>query len=804
MSLLASLNARQREAVLHGEGPLLVIAGAGSGKTRVVVTRIAYLILEKGIAPKSVLAVTFTNKAADEMRERVVQLLEEHGLHGTRKPLVSTFHSFCVRLLRQYGASLAAVRKGFTPRFLILDAKDQLAVVKEVCRELGLGERAVKPAHALAAISRAKNAGRMRIGSRDSRDPMTRSLNDVYEAYEASLLESNALDFDDLLLEAVALLRHDPRITESVRSRYRYLLIDEYQDTNRPQYELMRLLAEPRRNVCVVGDEDQAIYSWRGADIGNILGFESDYPAARVIRLEQNYRSTQRILDAASAVIEHNDRRKGKRLWSSGPAGELPALYQAWDGRAEARYVARAMGEILDRDPEARVGVLYRTNAQSRLIEEAFRREGREFLVVGGVAFYQRREVKDLLAYIKAAVSPDDSVSLQRIINVPARGIGKMTLQRLRDYASREGVSLWRAIEETVERRLLPKRARTALQAFRQLMVELRARLDADDCASLLAWVYDRSGYRDMLEVSSSAESEARIENIKELGVAASEASKDGASLHEFLDYAALVSDSDGIDQLARVQLMTLHTAKGLEFPAVAIVGMEESLFPHQRSIASEGDALEEERRLFYVGMTRARRHLLLTCAGRRSLYGAGDPQRMEPSRFLDEIPPELLDDRSPAAWGGTHDRGRAFSEVPEASGAASPLASGLSAEPDNGATQIATHDSVSAVADFFKQRGIQTDIPTRPASAAAGVPAAAGAPIRRRSRRSKPRLGQALKTLRRQGPFASGTRVRHKKFGVGVVRRREGEGPTAKLSVYFKNHGMKKLVAGYANLSEV
>ena len=803
MSLLVSLNSRQREAVLHGEGPLLVIAGAGSGKTRVVVTRIAYLILEKGIAPESVLAVTFTNKAAEEMRERVVQLLGEHGMHGARKPLVSTFHSFCVRLLRQFGAPLAAVRKGFTPRFLILDARDQLAVVKTAYRDLGLNAKSIKPTAALHAISWAKNAGRKRIGSHNSPDPETLSLNRVYEAYQASLLESNALDFDDLLLEAVELLRLDPDIREVVRSRYRYLLVDEYQDTNRPQYELMRLLAEPRRNVCVVGDEDQAIYSWRGADIRNILGFESDFPSAKVVRLEQNYRSTRSILGAASAVIEHNDQRKGKRLWSAGPAGDLPVLYRALDGHEEARYVARAMDEILDRDPKARVGVLYRTNAQSRLIEEAFRREGREFVVVGGLAFYQRAEVKDLLAYMKAAVSPDDSVSLQRIINVPARGIGKATLQRLGDYASREGVSLWRAIEESVERRLLPRRARVALQAFRKLMLELRARLDIDDYASLLAWVYSRSGYRDMLEANSSEESEARIENIKELEVAASEASESGASLHEFLDYTALVSDSDGIDQLARVQLMTLHTAKGLEFPAVAIVGIEESLLPHRRSIGSRGDGMEEERRLFYVGMTRARRFLLLTCAGMRSLYGAGNAQPMRPSRFLGEIPPELLDDRSPAAWGGTHDRGRAFSEVPER-GAASPLASDRSAEPDNGAAQIATHDSVSAVADFFKQRGIQADIPARPASDATGVPAAAGAPIRSRSRMSKPRLGQALKTLRRQGPFASGTRVRHKKFGIGVVRRREGEGPTAKLSVYFKNHGMKKLVAGYANLSEI
>ena len=803
MSLLASLNARQLEAVQHPEGPLLVLAGAGSGKTRVVVTRIAYLILERGVAPESILAVTFTNKAASEMRERVVRLLETYGLKDPRKPVVSTFHSFCVRLLRRYGAPLAEIRKGFTPRFLIFDEKDQLAVVKAAYRDLGLGDKLVKPSVALSAISRAKNAGRKRIGSRDKDDPRTLLLNRVYDSYQAALLEANALDFDDLLLEAVAVLQSSPAVRETVRSRYRYLLVDEYQDTNRPQYELMRILAEPRRNVCVVGDEDQAIYSWRGADIGNILGFELDFPTSKIIRLEQNYRSTRSILAAASAVVERNQARKGKRLWTAGPRGDLPVLYRAQNGYVEARYVARAMGGLLDRDPELRVGVLYRTNAQSRLIEEAFRREGHQFVVVGGVAFYQRAEVKDLLAYLKAAVSPHDAVSLRRIINVPARGIGKTTLERLRDYALRQRVSLWRAIEETVDRRLLPARARAALYKFRQLMTELRARFDTDDLESLLAWVYDKSGYRDMLESRSSPESEARVENIKELATAAREASENDASLHAFLDHAALVSDSDGIDHSARVLLMTLHTAKGLEFPAVAMVGMEESVLPHARSLKGGTEALEEERRLCYVGMTRARRHLLLTCAEERRRYGARKPEPMEQSRFLEEIPQELLDDRSPA-WGrGAYDYGRTFAALPEQT-AVSPPASTRAGSSENGATDLATHDSVSAVADFFKQRGIKADVPTRPLAPAGRGRPSRRAPMLGRALRREPKLGQALKNLRRQGPFARGTRVKHKKFGVGTVMRREGDGPNAKLSVYFKSHGLKKLVAGYANLVEV
>ncbi len=801
MTFLASLNPQQREAVTHTEGPLLLLAGAGSGKTRVVVSRIAYLILEKGVAPESILGVTFTNKAAGEMRERVRCLLDEHGLSGGAMPSVSTFHSFCVRLLRRFGAPLAELRPGFATNFLVFDESDQAAVVKAACREIGSDAEGIKPKTVLGAISRAKNQNRpgTELHGKDQAESVV--LNRIYQSYRKALLEANALDFDDLLLEAACLLESFDDIREALQARYRYLLVDEFQDTNRPQYEIMRLLSGRRPNVCVVGDEDQAIYSWRGADIGNILGFELDFPSAQVIRLEQNYRSTRSILKAATAVVERNKKRKGKRLWTDGPEGDRPVVFRASDGYAEARYVTREIGRLLDEDPEMRVGVLYRTNAQSRLFEEVLRQEGRDFLLVGGVAFYQRAEVKDLLAYLRVAVSPDDAVSLRRIVNVPARGIGKSTLERLHELASSEAISLRRAIEEAVDRGLLAARARTALDRFRQLMAELREQVRTDDLDSVLEWVFERTGYRNMLESDESAESRSRVENVKELIVAAREAVERGDSVEEFLDHAALVADSDGIDQAAPILLMTLHNAKGLEFPAVAMVGMEETLLPHARSLDAGEDAIEEERRLCYVGMTRARRHLWLTCAESRRQYGGGSAEPMLPSRFLGEIPEELVDDRSTSLPRDQSSHmfrtaGRWSDDTEPA-----PLArrSGLVAT-----AGIETHDSVSAVAGFFKDRGIAVDLPARNSPPAAVRPPLRARRLPKSPSRHAPKLGQALKELRRQGPFARGTRVRHQKFGIGVVERREGEGPNAKLSVYFKNYGLKKLVAGYANLREV
>ena len=797
MTFLDSLNPQQREAVEHTEGPLAIVAGAGSGKTRVVVSRITWLILKHGVRPESILAVTFTNKAAGEMRERVGRLLDENGCVGGATPLVSTFHSFCVRLLRRYGKRFAEVREGFAPNFSIFDKSDQLAVVKAAFRTVGaVGD--LKPRKVLDKISRAKSLGRpgAAVSLRGKDAAETGILNSIYKLYRDDLRASNALDFDDLLIEAIRLLDQLPEIREALQDRYRYLLVDEFQDTNRHQYEIVRLLAGSRRNVCVVGDEDQAIYSWRGANIGNILGFEMDFPSTRSIRLEQNYRSTSSILNAAAAVIERNSQRKGKRLWTDGPKGDLPVLLRSPDGLAEARAVVHEIGRLLNRDPKMRVGLLYRTNAQSRVFEEALRRNGRDYVLVGGVSFYERAEVKDMLAYLRAAVFPEHTVSLRRILNVPARGIGKTTLGRLQDLASREGLSLWQAIEESVDRQLVAPRARSALDRFRRLMARLRDTIAGRDLDFALAWIFDRTGYRQMLESDDSAESGSRLENVRELIVAARESVGRRETVEDFLDHAALVADSDGIDQAASILLLTLHNAKGLEFEAVAIVGMEETLLPHLRSIRAGDDAVEEERRLCYVGMTRARRHLILSHADRRSLYPGKPLDEMPPSRFLEEIPEHLRNARS--SWGRASTSGwtSSWNRPPTRPDPKIPRAGSVPP------ASMKTHDSVSAVAGFFKDRGISIEAPPVPAAPAA--PPIRSGPVRGRPGGDAPKLGQALKRLRTQGPFARGTRVRHEKFGVGVVRRRIGEGPRAKLTVYFSEYGLKKLVAGHPKLQEL
>lgn len=800
MSLLASLNPQQREAVECTEGPVLLLAGAGSGKTRAITVRVAHLILDKGVAPESILAVTFTNKAANEMRERIRKLLGDEGWTVGRLPTVSTFHSFCVRLLRQYGVPLREVRKGFETNFSILDDSDQIKLVKEalseICPNAGIKARSV-----LSAISLHKNSGR--IGAlEEGAGSDAEILNELYRAYEKALRKANALDFDDLLLEAVRLLTDFNDVLDKVRERFKYVLVDEYQDTNRVQYELVLLLAGAHRNVCVVGDEDQSIYSWRGADIGNILGFERDFPEARVLRLEQNYRSTGHILAAASAVVKHNKARKGKRLWTEAPDGERPIVYEVANGHEEGRCVAREVERLLEDDPATKVGILYRTNAQSRLLEEALRREGIGYIVVGGVTFYQRAEVKDMLAYLRAASAPRDFVSLRRILNVPARGIGASTVKRLMEVAENRDCSLWEALGAALDQRLVPSRTHAALSRFRVLMDGIIQLLGTQSYPEVLEQLPELTGYRQMLEGQPAEEGTARLENLRELSVAADEAVERGESLAEFLDYAALVSDSDSLEMAARVLLLTLHNAKGLEFPAVVIAGMEEGLLPHQRSIGFIEDceqALEEERRLCYVGMTRAQRHLILTGARYRRLFVSSPDVPMSPSRFLKEIPAELLNRPTARAVGFGSFRGVLPRQSAPSTAGHSRSRSGSPAS-----SPVQTHDSVEAIAGFFADRGIKADVPVANGPAAPTGKAARTRPVASASPPSSPKLGQALKTLRKQGEFPKGTRVRHKKFGVGVVQRREGEGAQAKLSIYFRNHGMKKLVAGYANLQVV
>ncbi len=805
MSLTAFLNPQQKEAVLTTEGPLLILAGAGSGKTRVIVTRIAHLILDKNVPPHAVLAVTFTNKAAQEMRSRVERILRENGMPPSAAPPVSTFHSFCLRLLRMHGDPLAEVRSGFTRQFGIYGEGDQLAVVKALFRELGLGHDFMKPRAVLWAVGSAKSRGRTPEDLyREATSPPAEKLAVIYEKYEDALRSANALDFDDLLLESVRLLRHGSAVREWAVSRFRYVLVDEYQDTNRTQYDLLRLLTEERGNVCVVGDEDQSIYSWRGADIHNILDFEKDFPNAKTIRLERNYRSTAKILEAADAVVRRNVRRKGRKLWTDGDAGEKIVFYQARDDEAEALYVADYLNRYLHDCPDGRAAVLYRTNAQSRRMEEALRRYDRDYLVVGGVSFYERAEVKDLIAYLKTAVAPNDAVSLQRIVNVPARGIGKTTVQRLQEHAYRNRLTLWAAIG-AADGLQLSARAAAALGKFRRLMDGLREKIDERPVHEVLRWLLDETGYRAMLERDLSIEAAGKLENINELLNAADDAGKRGEDVRAFLDHAALISDSDQIDRRVRILLMTLHNAKGLEFPLVALIGMEELLFPHSRSLQDES-ALEEERRLCYVGMTRAERQLVLTCAKERRRFGGGAPDWTKPSRFLSEVPPHLVDDRTP---GGGPIGPDEFADEAEDGVDLSYERDYVRAAAQNKLADLKpgsgkTYDSVEAVAGFFKQRGIALDgaaADRNSAPAWRNRPRPAGKPESPPPRR--PQLGQAAVKLRDAGGFKRGAQVRHAKFGLGTVLRREGAGENAKLTVQFQGYGLKKLLVKYANLQQ-
>ncbi|MCS7042442.1 MAG: UvrD-helicase domain-containing protein [Bryobacteraceae bacterium] len=787
MDFLSGLNPEQRRAVEHVEGPLLILAGAGSGKTRVITHRIAHLIAHHRVYGPSILAVTFTNKAAGEMRDRVLRLLG--GLPASSGPVVSTFHSFCVRLLRRDGASLAELRPGFTTSFHIYDEQDQLALLKQIYKRLGLDEKALPPRGVLSRISHAKN---QKLSPEDfyraSADPSAARIAVLYEHYQRGLEAANALDFDDLLLEAVRLLRHDEAVRDLWNRRIEFLMIDEYQDTNRPQYELMRLLTVARSNVAVVGDEDQSIYGWRGADIRNILDFERDFPGAAVIRLEQNYRSTKTILEAASRVVERNTARKGKTLWTNGPVGDPICYFEAEDGEQEALFIADTIRKLLAADPATRVAVLYRTNFQSRQIEEALRRYNLPYRVVGGLSFYQRAEVKDILAYLHLLLNPRDNVSLLRILNVPARGIGRTTAEHLESIAVREGLCLWEAIRRALDQHELGARAGAALSAFVRLIEELRQQMQELPPHEVISLVLERTGYRRMLEAEGTPESESRLANLEELISAAADAAERGDSLQEFLDTAALVSDADDIDETARVSLLTMHNAKGLEFPVVFVAGMEEGLFPHSRSLNDEA-MLEEERRLCYVAMTRAMRRLYLTSARFRRRYGGAPLEPSQPSRFLEEIPRHLVEElHEPRAVAGALDLLGERAMVREAV--------------RKHAYTGKTVDSIDHIQRFFAGRAQRSHAAAPPAPAPASRPAAApqppaGPPAAQAAPAPKP---PAARQNQRRG-IRPGASVLHPKYGRGTVLRLEGEGDDARLTVSFPGYGLKKLVARYAGL---
>jgi superfamily I DNA/RNA helicase len=1145
---LSNLNSEQRAAVEATEGPLLILAGAGSGKTRVITSRIAWLIREKGIAPDSILAVTFTNKAAKEMGERVDRLLDHSTL---AKPLLCTFHSFCVRILRRDIEALRVNGEGLTRSFAIYDENDQQAIVKQIMRRMGLDTKQLTPRTVLGRISWAKSH---MVDPQEyylaSKDPNSERIAHIYQSYKAELRKCNALDFDDLLLEAVRLLKVSAEVRERYQRKYRYLLIDEYQDTNRPQYELMKLLAGEHQNVCAVGDEDQSIYSWRGADIRNILEFEKDFPHARIVRLEQNYRSTQVILEAAGAVVANNLKRKGKKLWTDRQGGSLIGFYEAPDGENEALFIADRIQTFL-RQADAsetpgpgkgQCAVLYRTNAQSRLVEEALRRYNISYTMVGGFSFYERAEIKDLLGYLRLIRNPHDSMALQRVINTPTRGIGKTTLETLERLALETGASTWDALSAAIRDRLIPTRALMAIESFRQLILDAQAMMDPDfagklsadvaagaesgedadtgfdfgattaDAASaegngpemppggeehsqlplldadsfspfdaqskrpfltrpnqtvrpdlsvskpdpsqepapdlvprkmveislagktwqiseaayaklqhrlqaleeravrigaskprtdvmsreplkiafffdplrisgweeigvihnvkdeqkieqfgtdsiperylndpencencnirrkrnetfilrneegsykqvgskclhellgdkpefwkfskpgiwrfsseatqevvtclndlvkhdlevptvvpsewmnqlrnailptsipeetvpafrkpgdaatlpeLIRFLLDRTGYIKALETEGSPEAFSRIENLKELANAAHDAEARGETLAEFLDHAALASDTDLFDPDSRVTLMTLHAAKGLEFSLVFLAGLEEGLFPHSRTLNSP-DELEEERRLCYVGMTRAMNSLILTRAHYRRRYGNDAPEMSIPSRFLEEVPSQLIENlggRSPA-WStpGYASAGSRFGASRRPANSGDFADRHYNYEDEN---QDAPRSSANSLASRGKKSygagtngssskpfvaSWMTPKPAPPSHEASPKVKSAEAPpelpdphsIDNIARffgakpGSLPRPAFDLPQPKGATGLRKGQHVRHAKYGEGTILMREGEGEDAKLTVLFARHGMKKLMEKFANLQKV
>jgi len=897
---LSKLNPQQREAVETISGPVLILAGAGSGKTRVITHRIAHLIEDLGAAPDSILAVTFTNKAAAEMGERVSRLV---GHISIAQPRISTFHSFCVRLLRRDIEALRVNGQGLTKDFAIYDEADQQSLVKAAIRRLGIDDKQLTPRSVLGRISWAKNH---MLDPQEvylqSADPNTERVAHIYEIYRRELLKANALDFDDLLLEAVRLLKSSSEARRRYNQRYQYLLIDEYQDTNRPQYELMKLLAGEQHNVCVVGDEDQSIYSWRGADIRNILEFERDFPEVKIIRLEQNYRSTQNILEGASAVVSNNKQRKGKTLWTDRQGGTPIYYYEAPDGENEALfaadYIARYLKEPGESEEPRRAAILYRTNSQSRLFEEALRRYGLKYNVVGGFSFYERAEIKDMISYLKLIQNPDDSIAFLRVVNTPVRGIGKTTLETLEELSLETGSSLWTAMEQSIRQKLLPARAVAALADFKQIIDDARAMLggsfaerlaadvavagteavaeamarppsavdlaamvkdtaeggsatsaDDDDSSfefglneqhelfggmesgeslnaiadssedarpsakptsdgestsevpvegfrapggaatlpEVIKFLIDRTGYVKVLEEEGTPESYSRIENLQELANAARDSADRAETLGEFLDHAALVSDTDQYVEGSRVTLMTLHSAKGLEFPLVFLVGLEEGLFPHSRTFLNP-EEMEEERRLCYVGMTRAMDTLAISRARYRRRYGSDLPEASVPSRFLDEIPPQLMEEiggttrrnsgmREPGASDYGESRHYSYEDEDQSASSRARHGRSLAAEKAYSTRRgsSAPYQSIDNIAEFFASRG---------------------------KKFSRPKIEVPEQTGKRG--FRPGQRVRHPKYGEGTVYKREGDGDDAKITVQFPQAGLKKLVEKFAQLERV
>ena len=764
MSLTEGLNKKQEEAVTAPDGPLLILAGAGSGKTRTLTYRIAYLISERGIHPYNILAVTFTNKAAAEMKERVTDLV---GPDADRM-WVSTFHSACMRILRNEIGLL-----GYDDRFTVYDTDDQKSVMKNVCKRLNIDTKRYKERSILSEISSAKNElmGPSEYDKYVLNDFTKTVYSRCYHEYQETLQKNNAVDFDDIIMLTVRLFNEFPEVLEKYRERFRYILVDEYQDTNTAQFELIRLLADKYRNLCVVGDDDQSIYRFRGANIRNILDFEEHYPDATVIKLEQNYRSTQFILDAANSVIANNEGRKEKRLWTENGEGKKPLFNQFDTAFEEAEYV---VGDIRHKNrmgtyTYGKCAVLYRTNAQARILEERLIMAGIPYNVVGGVNFYSRAEIKDILAYLKVVDSGIDDLSVRRVVNVPKRAIGNATLEKVQDYAEARDLSLFAAM---CEARDIPSLGKTAakIEVFTDLIGVLRAYRDNATIAELIEQIVELTDYEEYLKDLDSEKADDRIENVNELiskAVSFCENRPD-ATLSDFLEEVALVSDLDNTDMTEeRVVLMTLHSAKGLEFPVVYLTGMEDGLFPGYMSISSgDEEDIEEERRLAYVGMTRAEEELIMTCAKARVLRG--ETQFNPVSRFITEIPSEYVEGFVPKAR-------------------------------KNYAREYDTYDSGYGASSYSRpvisrlvRRENEEEKPVKPVKSLIPGKSLASLGVRKGSDRgSEPSAVD----------YGEGDRVRHFKFGAGTVTKIEKEPRDYKVTVDFDAHGTKVMYASFAKL---
>ena len=829
MSIYDTLNEQQKAAVMHTQGPLLLLAGAGSGKTRVLTHRAAYLIDEEGVDPWNILAITFTNKAAGEMRERVNQIVGD----GADRIWVSTFHSTCVRILRRY-----IDRLGYDTNFTIYDTDDQRGIMKEVCKKLQIDTKQLKERTILGAISSAKDEliDPLQYEKQNGFDYNGSRIAKAYREYQATLKKNNALDFDDLIVKTVELFRADAQVLDSYQNRFRYIMVDEYQDTNTAQFELIRLLAGKYRNLCVVGDDDQSIYKFRGANIRNILDFEKVYPEAKVIKLEQNYRSTQVVLDAANAVIRNNTRRKNKALWTDKKEGSRIHFRPFENAYEEAEFIASDVAKK-HRNEDVRYGdcaVLYRTNAQARMLEERFIMEGIPYDVIGGTNFYARREIKDILAYLKTIDNGRDDVAVKRIINIPKRGIGATTIVRVQEYADARNISFYDALREA-DQIMTIGRSASKLQPFVMMIQAFRSKLEFFTLEDLIKDVIETTGYVKELEASDDEDAADRIENIDELvsKVVSYEETHEEPSLSEFLEEVALVADIDRAEEGDdRVLLMTLHSAKGLEFPHVYLAGMEDGVFPSYMTIMSDDPMdIEEERRLAYVGITRAKDDLTLTCAKQRMLRG--ETQYNPVSRFVKEIPPELLDNRLPAQKKPEFDT-YADDSAQRSHFLSKPFGIGESgsggfrrSKTDYAATMEETSFRRSALdpaqtaqsgpkEEGYRRSGQTTAYQSRFGKDADTIfdkpkPKAVVRPKRTASevqpflaKAAGPSTGLVRPSGEQNLGYAAGDRVRHMRYGEGTVLKIEPGPRDAQVTVMFDEAGQKIMYAGFAKLRKI